>query len=192
MRHIPEAGDSRGSKNENHHEKDKQDFDECAARFGRSSGGRSSSGSRRRWLRSSLSRGLWARGAGRGGRRWCCGSHRRTGSGRSAPSAESLSIIQRTATVSAKTSHFLLRGSLALGATFGSFDRARTAEHRQARRVVWFGDPVTLGGLRHRGIRNRVMGAFPSEKRHPSSATGRIGARSNYSQRELVCLETIY
>jgi hypothetical protein len=59
-----------------------------------------------------LRSGLRSLGAGRGGRRWCCGSHRRTGSGRSAPSAESLSIIQRTATVSAKTSHFRLRGSL--------------------------------------------------------------------------------
>jgi hypothetical protein len=69
MRHIPDAGDSDGAKNENYNQEDKQDFDERAARFGRSCGGRWSTGSRcrRPWLRSGLRRGLWARGAGRGG-----------------------------------------------------------------------------------------------------------------------------
>jgi hypothetical protein len=129
MRHIPDAGDSGGAKNENYDEKDKQDFDERAARFGWSSRGRLSSGSRcrRPWLRSTLRR---ARGAGRGGRRWCCGPHRRTGSGRSAPGAESLSIIQRTATIPAKTSHFRLRGSLPCRCGVRFF---RSCQNRRAR-----------------------------------------------------------
>jgi hypothetical protein len=129
MRHIPDAGDCGDAKNENYNEEDKQDFDERTARFGRSSGDRWSSGSRRRrpWLRSSLRRGLRARGAGRSGRRWCCGPHRRTGSGRSAPSAESLSIIQRTATISAKTSHFA-SGACGCGARF-----FRSCQNRRAR-----------------------------------------------------------
>jgi len=132
MRHIPEAGDCGGAKNENYKEEDKQDFDKRAARFGRSSGGRWSGGSRRRrpWLRSSLWRSLRARGAGRRGRRWCRGPHRRTGSGCSALRTESLSIIQRTATISAKTSHFRLRGSLPRGCGVRFF---RSCQNRRAR-----------------------------------------------------------
>lgn len=132
MRHVPDAGHTGGAKNENYHEKDKQDFDERAARFGWSSRGRLSSGSRRRrpWLRSSFRRRPGARGTRRGGRRWGGGPHRRTGSGRSTLSAESLSIIERTATISAKTSHFRLRGSSPCRCGVGFF---RSCQNRRAR-----------------------------------------------------------
>jgi hypothetical protein len=115
-------------------------------------------------------------------------------SGRSALSAESLSIIHRTATISARTSHFRLRGSLPCRCGVRFFDRARTREHGQARRVVLFRDRATSGRIAPRPQRNsKSCGtSLFSEKRHPSSSTGRIGARSNYLLRELLCLQTIY
>jgi hypothetical protein len=48
-------------------------------------------------------------GIGNGGRWWCRGADGRTGNWRSALPAKSLTIVQRTATIPAKTSHYCLR-----------------------------------------------------------------------------------
>ena len=109
MGDIPETRDSCGAKNENDDNEDEQNFDKGTAAGFRRSGGH---GLRGRYGRSGLGCGLRAlrwRGTGNGWR-WCCGgADGRTRNWRSAFRAKSLSIVQGSATIPAKTSHFHLR-----------------------------------------------------------------------------------